>query len=158
MNNHTASMEITVNVHESVLSRKLLFWTSKWKHVIKQDLYVKFPQIFLHTMYKYVLNCCKNFSDVCQVFQMLHHYTWRGGVCGHAVLTLLVYLFNWPSFLESLQAKNLCRMITKSTDVKFILRWNCTSFSKIQFFSNFILYFGSPSYCHAWVFWKQVVQ
>jgi len=28
MNDHTASMEITVNVHESVLSRKLVFWTS----------------------------------------------------------------------------------------------------------------------------------
>jgi len=29
MNNHTASLEITVNMHESVLSRKLMFWTSK---------------------------------------------------------------------------------------------------------------------------------
>ena len=28
MNNHTASLEITVNVHESVLSRKLVFSTS----------------------------------------------------------------------------------------------------------------------------------
>jgi len=28
MNDHTASLEITVNVHESVLSRKLVFWTS----------------------------------------------------------------------------------------------------------------------------------
>jgi len=28
MNNDTASLEITVNVHESVLSRKLAFWTS----------------------------------------------------------------------------------------------------------------------------------
>jgi len=27
MNNHTASLEITVNMHESVLSQKLL-WTS----------------------------------------------------------------------------------------------------------------------------------
>ena len=26
MNNHTASLEITVNVHESVLSQKLVFW------------------------------------------------------------------------------------------------------------------------------------
>ena len=25
-NNHTASLETTVNVHESVLSRKLVFW------------------------------------------------------------------------------------------------------------------------------------
>jgi len=28
MNNQTASLEITVNVHEFVLSRKLMFWTS----------------------------------------------------------------------------------------------------------------------------------
>jgi len=28
MNDHTASVEITVNVHESMLSRKLVFWTS----------------------------------------------------------------------------------------------------------------------------------
>jgi len=28
MNNHTASLEITVNVRESMLSRKLVFWTS----------------------------------------------------------------------------------------------------------------------------------
>jgi len=28
MNDHTASMEVTVNVHESVLSWKLVFWTS----------------------------------------------------------------------------------------------------------------------------------
>ena len=28
INNHTASLEITVNVHESMLSRKLVFWTS----------------------------------------------------------------------------------------------------------------------------------
>jgi len=24
--------------------------------------------------------CCKNFNDVCQVFQILNHYTWGGGV------------------------------------------------------------------------------
>jgi len=28
MNNRTASLEITVNVHEFVLSRKLVFWTT----------------------------------------------------------------------------------------------------------------------------------
>jgi len=28
MNNHTASLEITVNVRESVLSQKLVFWTN----------------------------------------------------------------------------------------------------------------------------------
>jgi len=35
MNNRTASLEITVNVHEFVLSRKLVFWTSNLIHVIK---------------------------------------------------------------------------------------------------------------------------
>jgi len=43
-------MEITVNVHESVLSRKLVFWTSNGRHVIKYDLYVKFPRIFAHSV------------------------------------------------------------------------------------------------------------
>jgi len=28
MNNHTASLKITVNVHESMLSQKLVFWTN----------------------------------------------------------------------------------------------------------------------------------
>jgi len=57
MNNHTASLEITVNWHESVLSRKLVFWTSNWKHVIKYNVYGKLNvHEFLHTMYKYVLN------------------------------------------------------------------------------------------------------
>jgi len=28
MNNHTASLETTVNVYESVLTRKLVFWMS----------------------------------------------------------------------------------------------------------------------------------
>jgi len=50
MNNHTASLEITVNMHESLLSQKLMFWTSNWKHVIKYDLYVKFPRIFAHSV------------------------------------------------------------------------------------------------------------
>jgi len=31
MNNHTALLEITVNVHESELSRKLVFWASNLK-------------------------------------------------------------------------------------------------------------------------------
>ena len=39
MNNHTVSLD----VHESVLSRKLMFWTSNGKHVIKYNLYIKFP-------------------------------------------------------------------------------------------------------------------
>ena len=65
MNNHTASLEITVNVHESVLSRKLVFWTSNWKHVIKYDLYVKFPRIFAHNVQINDKFCCKSFNDVC---------------------------------------------------------------------------------------------
>jgi len=39
-----------VNVHESVLSRKLVFWTSNCKHVIKYDLYIEFPRIFAHNV------------------------------------------------------------------------------------------------------------
>jgi len=74
-NNHSASMEITVNVHESVLSRKLVFWTSNWKHVIKHDLYVKFSRIFAHNVQMCAKFCCKNFNDVCQVFRILNHYT-----------------------------------------------------------------------------------
>ena len=38
-----------------MLSRKFVFWTSNGKHVIKYDVYVKFPRFFC-TMYKYVLN------------------------------------------------------------------------------------------------------
>jgi len=75
MNNHTASLEITVNVHESVLSRKLVFWTSKWKHVIKFNLYAKFSRIFAHNVLICATYCYKNFNEVCQVFWILHHYT-----------------------------------------------------------------------------------
>jgi len=47
----------------------------------------------------------------------------------------------------------------RSRDVKFIFRVNRITFSKIQYFSNFVSYFGSPSYCHVRdVSWKQVVQ
>ena len=75
-NDHTASMEITVNVHESALSRKLVFWTSNWKHVIKCDLYVKFSRIFAHNVQIMCAKfCCKNSNDVCQVVWILHHYT-----------------------------------------------------------------------------------
>ena len=92
MNNHTASLEITVNVHESTLSRKLVFWTSNWKHVIKYDLYVKFPRSFAHNVQINAKFCCKNFNDVCQVFRILHHYTW-GGVF---VDTLYIVWFHGP--------------------------------------------------------------
>jgi len=79
MNDHIASIEITVNLHESVLSRKLVFWTSNRKHVIKYDLYVKFSRIFAHNVQMCAKFCCKNFSDVCQVFRMLNHYSFRRG-------------------------------------------------------------------------------
>jgi len=59
MNNLTASLEITVNVHESVLSWKLVFWRNNWKHVIKYDLYVEFPQIFVHYVQICAKFCCK---------------------------------------------------------------------------------------------------
>jgi len=81
INNHTASLEITVNVHESVLSRKLVFWTSNWKHVIKYYLYVKFPRIFANNVQINAKFCCKNFNDVCQVFRILHHYTFSWTRC-----------------------------------------------------------------------------
>jgi len=57
MNNHTASLEITVNMHEFMLSQKLVFWTSNRKHVIKYDTIftLNFHKI-LHIMYKCVLN------------------------------------------------------------------------------------------------------
>ena len=47
INNHT-----TLNVHESVLSWKLAFWMSNWKHAI---LTLNFHE-FLYAMYNYVLN------------------------------------------------------------------------------------------------------
>ena len=50
-----ASLEITVNVYESVLSRKLMFWTSNWKHEIKYFFTLNFHE-FLHTMYKCMPN------------------------------------------------------------------------------------------------------
>ena len=75
MNDHTASMEITVNVHESMLSRKLVFWTSNWKYVIKYDLYVKLSRIFARNAQMCAKFCYKNFNDVCQVFRILNHYT-----------------------------------------------------------------------------------
>jgi len=79
MNNHTASFQITVNVHVSVLSRKLRFWTSNWKHLIKYDLYIQFPRIVAHNVQIRAKFCCKNFSDVCQVFRILHIVILRGG-------------------------------------------------------------------------------
>jgi len=89
MNNHTASLEITVNVHESVLSGKLVFWTSNWKLVIKYDIYVKFPWIFAHSVQICTKFSCTNFNDVCQVFLILDHYTWGAFFRGHAVFCTL---------------------------------------------------------------------
>ena len=76
--NHTASLLITVNVHEYVLSRKLVFWTSNWKDVIKYDLYVKFPRIFAHNVKICAEFCRKNFNVVCHVFRLLHQFVLRG--------------------------------------------------------------------------------
>jgi len=80
MNNHTASLEITVNVHESVLSRKLMFWTSNWKHVIKYDFYVKFPRIFAHNVQICAKFCCKISMMFAKYFE---YYTiiYLGGRC-----------------------------------------------------------------------------
>jgi len=76
MNNHTASLEIPVNVQESMLSRKLDFWTSNLKHVIKYNFYVKFPRIFAHNVQICAKFCCKDVNDVCQAFPIVHiHYT-----------------------------------------------------------------------------------
>jgi len=80
MNNHTVSLEITLNVHESMLSLKLVFWTSNWKHVIQYDLYVKFPRIFAHNVQICAKFCCKNFDDVCQVFRIAYYIIILGGV------------------------------------------------------------------------------
>jgi len=78
--------------HEFVSSRKLVFWMSNWKPVIKYDLYVKFPWMFAHNVQICAKLCCKNFNDVCQVFQILHHYTWGGGVFSWTRCTLIVCL------------------------------------------------------------------
>jgi len=99
MNNHTALLKITVNVHESVLSLKLVCWTSNWKHVIKYDLYVKFSRIFAHNIQICAKFSCKNFTDVCPVFWILCHYTRGAFFRGHTVLTpkgsVLVEDENW---------------------------------------------------------------
>jgi len=119
MNNHTASLKITVNVHESVLSLKIVLWMSNWKHVIIYHLYVKFPRIFAHNVQMCAKFCCKNFNDVCQVFLIIHHYTW-GRFCGHAVLsTVRLTVFCVDAFSASRAAKirrtaGLCRAITTS--------------------------------------------
>jgi len=52
-----------------MLSRKLVFWRSNWKRVIKYDLYVKFPWIFAHSVQMCAKFSCKNFIDVCQYFE-----------------------------------------------------------------------------------------
>jgi len=70
MNNHTASLEITVNAHESMLSRKLVFWTNNWKHVIKYDLYVKFLRILAHN----VQICAKFCYKISMMFAKYFEY------------------------------------------------------------------------------------
>ena len=80
------TLEITVNVRESVLSRKLVFWTSNRKHVMKYDIYVKFPRI-LHRMYKYVLNSVVKISTMFAKYFEYYAIILRGGGIfhGHAV-------------------------------------------------------------------------
>ena len=48
------------------------------ENVIKYDLYDKLPQSFARDVQICAKFCCKNFYDVCQVFQILHHYTYGG--------------------------------------------------------------------------------
>ena len=96
MNNHTASLEITVNVQESVLSRKLfLCFGLVIENIIKYDLYVKFSRIFAHSVQICTKFCCKNFNDVCQVFRILHHYTQGARFlqtrCSDAIFVFLAY-------------------------------------------------------------------
>ena len=96
MNNHTASLEITVNVLESVLSRKLLFWTSNWKHVIKYDLYVKFPRSFAHN----IQTCAKFVVKISMMFaKYFEYYTiiLRGG--GRFLWTRCTYTVLWCSLI-----------------------------------------------------------
>jgi len=86
-NNHTASLEITVNIHESVLSWKLVFWTSNSKHVIKYDLYVEFSRIFA-PMYTYVLNSVVKISMMFVKYFEYYTIIIRGGGAffrGHAM-------------------------------------------------------------------------
>jgi len=87
-----------VNVHESVLSRKLCS-EQVIENVIKYDLYVKFPRIFAHNVQICAKFCCKNFNDVCQVFRILHVtiilrgavFSWtRCEVVAFSALSLLV--------------------------------------------------------------------
>ena len=73
MNNHSASLEITVHVHESMLSQKL---QTCFGQVIEKVYYntiftLNFHK-FLHTMSKYVLN---SVAKISMMFAKLHHYT-----------------------------------------------------------------------------------
>jgi len=53
-----------------------LFLTCNWKHVIKYYLYVKFPEIFAHSVQICAKFCCKNYTDICPVLWLLRHHTW----------------------------------------------------------------------------------
>jgi len=95
MNNHTASLEITVNVHEFMLSRKLVFWTSNGKHVMKYDLYVKCPRIF-----PYVLNSAVKISMIFAKYFEYYTNIFRGRFF---MDTLYIrqgghYIGHWPTF------------------------------------------------------------
>jgi len=47
-----------------------VFWTGNWKHVIKYDLYIKFPRIFAYSVQICAKFCCKNFNDVAVFFRV----------------------------------------------------------------------------------------
>jgi len=143
MNYHTTSLEIAVNVHESVLSRKLVFWTSNWKHVINYDLYVKFPRIFAHSVEICVKFSCKNSLMFAQYFEyygiilgrrffvdtlyIRSQLTWticRVGLVGlkwslsfHS--TRLLYSCIKSQLHE--RYAHLCKLIT----ICFIINWGC---------------------------------
>jgi len=61
VNNRTASLEITVNMHEFSVFMETCFGRVI-ENVIKYDLCVKFPQIFAHNVQIYAKFCYKNFQ------------------------------------------------------------------------------------------------
>ena len=94
-----------MNVHESTLSWKLLF-ERVIENMQQNTIFTLNFDEFLHTVYKYVANSVVN--DVCQVFQILYHYTWGGGrFCGHTV-----YVLYWD---KELQNSQLIRIVSQGS-------------------------------------------
>jgi len=86
MNYHIASLEITVLMSSPVLPRKLVFLTCNWKYVIKYDICVKFPRIFVHSVQTYAKFSCKKFHR-CLISILNTTPLYSGGhFCGHAVV------------------------------------------------------------------------